>query len=184
MKCLTKAAITLILTASASLTITAPANAASRQIGVPAEAQTYSLWCWAASSRMVSRYLGGSSASQCQFVKWGKRTSSCPNVTGDFGTDVSSALLSAGIYSPGNVSWSAISFNTIKGQIDSNKPVLIRWQWSSGGGHMLVVKGYNTSGSTVTYIDPGNGSVSTRSYSWMKSASGHTWTHSRYNISR
>ena len=39
MKCLTKAAITLILTASASLTIVTPASAVSRQIGVPAEAK-------------------------------------------------------------------------------------------------------------------------------------------------
>lgn len=50
---------------------------------------------------------------------------------------------------------------------------------------MLVIKGYNTSGSTITYIDPwAGGTVSTQPYSWMKSGGGHTWTHSRYNIAR
>ena len=182
MKKLSRITIGMIVSILAMFAVSTPAYASSRSIDVPVERQQQSNWCWAASARMTARYLGGSSASQCQYVKWGLNSGSCPNVTGDFGTTTSAALIGAGIYSPGSVSWSAISYGSLQSQINSNKPVIIRWGWSSGGGHALVIKGYNTAGTKVTYIDPGNGSIHTQPYSWMKSGGGYTWTHTRYNI--
>lgn len=161
---------------------TIPAQASTKTLGLMREVQAMSSWCWATSAKMVARYLGGTNATQCQYVKWGKASSQCLNVSGDFGLDLSRALMGAGIRGVGTTS-GPISFNSIKSQIDARKPIIIRWEWNSGGGHMIAINVYNTTGSTVTYVDPLDGENHTRPYSWIKNGSNHTWTHSRYNIS-
>jgi hypothetical protein len=47
---------------------------------------------------------------------------------------------------------------------------------------MLVINGYDTSGSLISYIDPLQSSFQSASHSWLLSGSNHTWTHSRYQI--
>lgn len=132
------------------------------------------------------RISGGSNSSQCQYVKWGKNSSSCANVTGDLSTDVRRALSSAGIRNTGSMINSAASTATISGQINNSKPLMVRWGWDSGGGHMLVIRGYTSDPGylVVSYIDPLQSYYSSGTYDWMKSGSGHTWTHTRYGFSR
>ena len=56
---------------------------------------------------------------------------------------------------------------------------MVRWGWDSGGGHMLVIRGYTSDPGylVVSYIDPLQSYYSSGTYDWMKSGSGHTWTH-------
>lgn len=124
-----------------SLSCVTTASASSVYLSVPIYVQEQSNWCWAATSKSVSVYLGGSNSSQCQYVKWGKNSSSCANVTGDLSTDVRRALSSAGIRNTGSMINSAASTATISGQINNSKPLMVRWGWDSGGGHMLVIRG-------------------------------------------
>ena len=74
----------------------------------------------------------------------------------------------------------------IKDQINNDKPMLIRWGWDGGGGHMLVIRGYEEtfSGLLVSYIDPLKNSYQMKSYSWMQRYDNHTWTHTRYGMRR
>lgn len=162
------------------------AHATPLYLSVPIYRQEQGLWCWAATAKSVAVFLGGSKASQCQYVKWGKATSTCANVTGSFTTDVTRALKSAGITKTGTVMSKAVDSAIVAQQITNRKPVLIRWGWSNGSGHNLVIRGYTSDPGymVVSYIDPGNNAYRSGTYSWMKKASGHTWTHTRYDMSK
>jgi hypothetical protein len=72
----------------------------------------------------------------------------------------------------------ALSQATLTNQINSFRPVGIRWGWDTGGGHILAVKG--VAGNTVYLMDPWNGDIEISSYNWVvRSVSdGHTWTDS------
>ncbi|GEM_PF-3719562 len=48
---------------------------------------------------------------------------------------------------------------------------------------MLVITGFDTSGTKVTYIDPATAASYTVSYSMLVSNGTHTWTHSLYKTS-
>lgn len=96
------------------------------------------------------------------------------------------ALSSAGIRNTGSMINSAASTAIVSGQINNSKPLMVRWGWDSGGGHMLVIRGYTSDPGylVVSYIDPLQSYYNSGTYDWMKSGSGHTWTHTRYGFSR
>lgn len=159
------------------------ASAASRYNSAPVYVQEQSNWCWAATTKSVVQYYRGVSATQCKIVQWGKGTATCANVTGYFGLDVSRALTNSGISGIGSTT-GVLSFDTVRGEIDSSRVALIRWGWDDGSGHMLLLRGYNTSGSIVGYINPLNSSYQSASYSWLVNGGTphHVWTDSRYQI--
>ncbi|WP_244666921.1 papain-like cysteine protease family protein [Myceligenerans indicum] len=177
---------TLLLSLALTLTIVGGtvtvAEAANRSLAATIYVQEKSNWCWAATSKTVVKRTTGNTPSQCTLVKRGKNSSTCPNVTGTFGQNVSYALADSGVSNIGTVSLGALTYSAFRGEIDSSRLVMIRWGWSSGGGHMLVLKGYNTDGSKIIYINPLNDVYKVNSYSWMKSTSSHTWSHSRTSI--
>ena len=59
-------------------------------------------------------------------------------------------------------------------------------QESRGFNHGSVKRGYTSDPGylVVSYIDPLQSYYSSGTYDWMKSGSGHTWTHTRYGFSR
>ncbi|PUB30223.1 hypothetical protein C8K30_102605 [Promicromonospora sp. AC04] len=59
---------------------------------------------------------------------------------------------------------------------------MIRWGWTSGGGHMLVLRGYNTSGNLINYVNPLESTYQVKSIASLQSGSNYTWTHSRTGI--
>jgi hypothetical protein len=159
------------------------ASAASRNNAAPVYVQEQSNWCWAATSKSTVQFYRGVSATQCQMVKWGKASSSCDDVTGYFGADVSRTLLKAGLSGIGTTT-GPMTFAAVRGEIDSGRVVMIRWGWSAGGGHMLVLRGYDTTGSKLSYINPLQSAYQSASHSWMQQYGTHTWTDSRYEILR
>lgn len=173
-------ALALILV-GAGITV---ASAASRNNGANIYIQERSNWCWAAASRTIVRAETGDTSppSQCQLVKWGKNSSECGNVTGTFGSNVSRALLQGDVLSPGTVTSGSRTFSQVRSEIDANRLVMIRWGWTSGGGHMLVLRGYNTSGSMINYVNPLKDTYQVKSHSALRSGSNYTWTHSRTGI--
>ena len=60
----------------------------SKSLGVKNYSQEKSNWCWATGAQILSKYLGDGYHYQCTFVKKGKKTDSCANVTGGFYGDM------------------------------------------------------------------------------------------------
>jgi hypothetical protein len=158
------------------------AQAASKYVSSPVVVQEQSNWCWVAAGKSLASYHVGSTASQCTMYKWGKGGSTCPNNTGTLG-NVYSILISAGLTNPGTQSSGQRSYANLQGDLNVNRPAVIRWGWNSTGGstgHMVVIRGYNTSGSTVSFMNPLNSIYQSNTYAWLQSGGGHTWTHTLY----
>jgi len=96
---------------------------------------------------------------------------------------VARALSNGGVGDVGSSDSGALSYSAVQGQVKANRLVMIRWGWTSGGGHMLVLRGYNTSGSQVSYVNPLLSGYQSDAYTFMVKSSRHTWANSRYNIS-
>lgn len=74
----------------------------------------------------------------------------------------------------------ASSWNSVVSDINANKPFVIRFGWTSGGGHIMVGTGYElwNGDSYVTYMNPWPGEGDSEGlYDWMVSANDHQWTH-------
>lgn len=159
--------------------------AASRYLDVSAQAQQQDNWCWAATGNSVADYHGYGQYSQNQFCNMAfgySLDNDCPNDQATLAND-RRAFRTIGI-SGGSYLSSTISFSTLTSEISANRPVMTRIGWSSGGGHMMVLTGYDTSGSTVQYYDPwpDNSRWNTSTYSWYVSNSSFDWTHTLYQI--
>lgn len=161
------------------------AHAVSALLGLTVYVQEQSNWCWVATSKSVVRWETGLTPTQCSVYKWGKGGTTCPNNTGNFG-NVSSIFVEAGM-NPGVQKTGAVSYSEIQDQISRlGHPVMARWGWVSTGnvsGHMLVITAFNTTGSTVTYIDPLRSTQVTTTYAKFVGDGVHTWTHSLYKMS-
>jgi hypothetical protein len=157
------------------------AQAASYRTSSTLFLQEQSQWCWAAATKTVVKHNGAGTESQCQLVKWGFNSSTCPNKPGT-AANVASAMIRAGQRSTGRIDGYAITYAQVQSDIHLDRQIMFRWGWSDGSGHMLVMVGYNTPGSQITFIDPTQSSYQTNSYNWIKSASGHTWTNTRWQI--
>ncbi|MDD4604569.1 MAG: T9SS type A sorting domain-containing protein [Bacteroidales bacterium] len=71
---------------------------------------------------------------------------------------------------------SALSKAVVTNEVTSNRPFIIRWGWTTGGGHFLV--GHGLVGDNLYYMNPWYGEgLKIATYSWVVSAPDHTWTH-------
>lgn len=162
----------------------------SAMVNVPITAQEQSNWCWAASGKMCMNYIHpASNITECDEAnKEFSQTTCCANGS-------SSQCNNGGWPQPdkygftfNTTSNAPLTFAEIQGQIScSAKPFAFSWHWSGGGGHMMVVVGYNTVDSVnyVTVNDPlpvGVGSQWTNTYDYYVAATGHTHWNDYYNI--
>jgi PKD repeat protein len=155
-------------------------------LSVPEIAQEHSQWCWVGSSQAVLAYYNSTNyPTQCEIANWAWGFNDC---CGDPVFDSNSACNQAN-YMWGNGSLQAILTNwgvnshvvqsflaedTARSELDAGRPFVIFFAWTDGGGHFLDGRGI--SGDYLYYMDPwpGNGyTIST--YSWVVSASDHTW---------
>jgi hypothetical protein len=158
------------------------AQAASKYVSSPIIVQEKSNWCWVAAGKSLASYHAGSNPTQCTAYKWAKGGSTCPNNTGTLG-NVYSILVTAGLTNPGTVSATSRTYADLQSDLNVYRPAVARWGWDSTGGvtgHMVVIRGYNTSGSTVSYMNPLLSSYQSSTYTWMKAGGGHTWTDTLY----
>lgn len=184
----------------AALLLAIPAAMAQwRTLSVPLVTQEHSQWCWSASSKAVLNYYA-KTPSQCQIVNWAYGLNyACGNTTFNwnsyanqpnsmYGTSgsVQNILNAWGVsnsaYSVAS-SWASVVYD-----INANRPFVIRYGWTNGGGHIMVGRGYETyNGVNYVYIMnpwPGEGQT-WRTYSSAVYAADHRWTHTqRMNISR
>ncbi|MDH6134419.1 hypothetical protein P3T37_003822 [Kitasatospora sp. MAA4] len=144
-------------------------------------------WCWAASGLAIAKFqgYGSTQADFCQRAAKYDKSLSCDNKPATLG-NMASAWSDLGMTHPGYGLSRAASFAEITSEVKASRPVAVRIGWTTGGGHMNVVFGFNTSNKTIAVADPWPG---TTTYTWWKyddyvSNKAFKWTHSGLGISK
>ncbi|MFE6868445.1 papain-like cysteine protease family protein [Kitasatospora sp. NPDC057692] len=156
----------------------------SRKLNITMQQQQQTNWCWAASGNTIATWYGYD-YSQNQFCNaaFGRSTNSgCPNSQATLG-DVQNALSRIGI-NPGSYVTGYLRYATVQTEVNADRPVETRIQWSSGGGHMHVLYGYDTASNWVYWGDPwpSNYRYNWADYNYYVSNGTFSWTHSLYRI--
>ena len=172
---------------------TATVRVSAQVLNVSKVMQTQNQWCWAGVSVCVLEYYG-KSVTQCQVAEYTRTVEQFPDVS--FGTlncctnpascnnwnynwggpgSIEDILLHFASI-PDNTISSSISLSEITASIQANRPFIIRWALTAGGGHFVV--GHGISGENIYYMNPWPGEgKKIATYAWLQSASDHTWTH-------
>ncbi|MEU9337244.1 papain-like cysteine protease family protein [Streptomyces sp. NPDC048290] len=170
-------------TRAAGATDVTPALAAKR-LNITMQAQLQTNWCWAAGGNTIAAYFGRN-YSQNQFCNAAfnrSQNTQCPNNQATLG-NVQTGLSWTGVR-PGSYINNWLRYPAIQTDIDQNRPIETRIQWSSGGGHMHVIYGYDTADSWVYWADPWPSSsrYNWGSHAWYVNNNSFSWTHSLYRI--
>ncbi|MEU5162843.1 papain-like cysteine protease family protein [Streptomyces sp. NPDC020875] len=161
-----------------------PGALAVKRLNITMQAQEKTNWCWAAAGNTIASYYGRN-YSQNQFCNAAfnrQQNTQCPNNQATLGT-VQTGLRWAGI-SPGSYIGDWLRYTAVQTEINSNRPIETRIQWSSGGGHMHVIYGYDTANNWVYWADPWPSSsrYNWASHAWYVNNGSFSWTHSLYRI--
>ncbi|MFI9064769.1 papain-like cysteine protease family protein [Streptomyces sp. NPDC053429] len=154
------------------------------RLDITMQAQQKTNWCWAASGNTIATWFGRN-YSQNQFCNAAfnrQQGTECPNNQATLG-NVQTALRWAGISSGSYVTgW--LQYSTVQSEINADRPIETRIQWSNGGGHMHVLYGYDTASSWVYWGDPwpSNNRYNWAFHAWYVDNSTFSWTHSLYRI--
>ncbi|MFA5405051.1 MAG: C39 family peptidase [Ignavibacteria bacterium] len=165
----------------------------SQYLRVPQVFQEQDQWCWAGSSACVLKYYG-KNISQCTIAEYTRTVSTWHNFGSvncctdpsqgcnywnyNWGTSgsIQDILQHWGVQNSG-VS-NALSTTQIQTELNSQRPFIFRWGWTTGGGHFLIGHGYISSTSQMYYMDPWfNEGLHIATYSWIVSNADHSWTH-------
>jgi Papain-like cysteine protease AvrRpt2 len=157
---------------------------------VAVNAQETSMWCWAASGQMSMGYFG-TSVQQCDEAnKRFGRTDCCNNpVPGDCVTGGWTEFDKYG-FTASNTTDAPLSWGQVQDQIYcQKKPFEFTWHWTSGGGHMMVARGYvSLNGTNYIYrnnpLPVGVGTADIIPYDNYVSGSDHTHWDDYYNITK
>ncbi|MEU7136595.1 papain-like cysteine protease family protein [Streptomyces sp. NPDC046261] len=180
-------ASTLTLAVSGVFTAAAgTAQAESAYDDITMYKQEKSQWCWAASGLTIAKYQGYGST-QTDFCNRAAKHDpylSCDNQPATL-QDMAYAWGDLGMSHTGTGLSRAASFSEVHTDVNAARPLGARIGWNSGGGHMNVVYGYDTSNNTIGVADPW---PDTNTYTWWNyndyvSNSSFKWTHSRIGIS-
>ena len=157
-------------------------------LNVPLIKQEQTEWCWAACADMVSDFYGNAAVCQCEFANWLFGLSDCCSVPSSSlcnrpaeVTDVCGVYNAFGVQcasSSGTISLAALQY-----EIDQGRPIEAGLAWTGGGGHAVLVYGYDDHGKVHVH-DPMYGQVAIP-YTDLVSAYGHGswfWTFTNLRI--
>ncbi|MEV7771712.1 papain-like cysteine protease family protein [Kitasatospora sp. NPDC086791] len=155
-----------------------------KKLNITMQQQQQTNWCWAASGNTIATWFGyGYSQNQFCNAAFGRAAdSSCPNSQATL-ADVQNGLDRIGI-NPGSYVTGYLRYGTVQAEVDADRPVETRIQWSSGGGHMHVLYGYDTGNDWVYWGDPwpSNYRYNWADYWYYVDNDTFSWTHSLYRI--
>lgn len=182
-KCIGTFSLTVALlfsTSLASFAGVAPAfTTIQKSLNITSCVQEQSNWCWAATTQCTAKFIKGTNPSQTSIVT-GIFGSPAPNSTVTLAQD-NTSLVNCGLHA--TTYPASVSFSTIVGNIDSNRPMKSGILWTDGGGHFLTIYGYWTDQTsyTVSYMNPANGGFNTVSYDYLVSNPAYHWSVTEYN---
>ena len=156
-----------------------PAYATAKYLStvVPVK-QAKSNWCWAASGEMVEKHFSGT-LSQWANVDYIYPGENYPNKAASiYQTDQAIDHFQR-VGENGNITLNPLSFTAVKYQTNENGPIVTFWAWYSGGGHVVVCRGYDdASPGYVYWVDPGDGYGHKNTFSWFDNDGSHDWIYS------
>lgn len=162
----------------------------AKSLLIPLIPQKQPQWCWAACIQMVLKYFDSSTTiDQCDLSNWLFGVQGCcslpsaslcnrpcliSDVSRVYGQYSISSTLSNGI----------ISISALQSEINADRPVEIALAWLGGGGHLVLVVGWEpggTEGPLLKINDPSKGQIISTYYSDLLNAFGfgtwvRTWT--------
>lgn len=154
-------------------------------LNVSMQKQVQDQWCWDASGLTIAKYWGYNQYSQDDFCRLAAQNGglSCDNQPATL-DDMANAWAGMGFSHTGNGLSRNASFSETGNEISGGRPFAARIGWTSGGGHMNVIYGYDRSSNTIAVGDPW---PSTQTYTWWNyndyvNNSSFQWTHSRIGI--
>lgn len=165
----------------------------SQVLSVSQITQEQNQWCWAGASACILDYYC-TPTSQCSIAEYTRTVEQFPDIS--FGS--TNCCTSPASCNNWNYNWgglgsiqdillhfanisnygvgSSLTQSTITTEIQNNRVFVIRWGWTTGGGHFIV--GHGLIGNNLYYMDPWYGEgLKIADYSWVCSGSNHTWTH-------
>ncbi len=162
-----------------------PALAAPLDFTMHAQQKTN--WCWAAAGVSIAGH-HGHPVTQNQFCALSKNlgsTGDCPNNQANL-AEVQRGFSRLGFRNAGTYVHDHLTYSAIQGQLNANRPVETRIGWKSGGGHMHVLYGFDSSKSWVYWGDPWPSSYryNWATYSYYVNNSSFAWTHTLTGIQR
>jgi len=159
--------------------------------------QQYDQWCWAGCSKTILDYYGFSNIQQCDIAEYVRTTATfhnfgsvncCTNpnlgcnywnYNWGYSGSIQDILINFGNIQ--NTGSGALTQAQIVTEITNNRLFVIRWGWSTGGGHFIV--GHGISGNNVYFMNPWFGEgLHIGTYNFVKngvdttSPATHTWT--------
>jgi type IX secretion system substrate protein/peptidase C39-like protein len=164
----------------------------SQVLNVPEVIQEQNQWCWSGVSKCILDYYGYPQQ-QCDIAEYARTVITWTS----FGTQNCCVNPNAGC-NYWNYNWGAagsiqdilvhfgniqnygvggtLSLSQVNSEISSNHPFVVRWGWTSGGGHFVV--GHGVNGNDVYYMNPWFGEgLHISTYSWLVNDGNHSWTH-------
>jgi hypothetical protein len=183
-----RAFLIVIGTLAASIAIEAAGQ--SRRLQLPVVQQEHSQWCWSADASAVLKYRGVK-ASQCALANWvDSVTYACGSYPFYWNDTANEPNYLAGTTGIGGILWSwarrtsryfaaPLTYAATRSSIDAGNPVVILWSWAGGGGHFIVIDGYDDHASMLYFMNPWPGEgAGYGDYGWVRSGTGDMGTHS------
>ncbi len=165
-----------------------PGPSKRRQLTFTIQHQQQTNWCWAAVAVSVSLYYNSASGwTQCSLANAELgQTTCCAN--GSTAQCNQPWYLDRALTRTANLSsWvsGSVGLSTVEQEVDAARLVGVRIGWSGGGGHFVVIEGYQENGAGYVYIeDPWYG-ASYVGYDTLRTAyqGSGSWTHTYYTRS-
>ncbi|MBT2382960.1 C39 family peptidase [Streptomyces sp. ISL-11] len=160
--------------------------AGQKLLNIGMQKQVRDQWCWDASGLTIANYWGYTNDNQydfCRLAAQGNSGLDCNNRPATLG-DMANALHNMGFRNSGTDLYRSASFGETQNEVANGRPFAVRIGWTSGGGHMNVVYGYDSGSNMVAVGDPW---PSTQTYTWWNYSTyagnnSFRWTHTRIGI--
>ena len=188
------AAATYLIASAAACALPQITRADSERLDVPLVQQTHSEWCWSADASAVLRYRGVTT-SQCRIANWVDSIDyACGAYPFYWNDRANSANYLGGTTGIEGILWwlgrrasryynSPLSYGSTRSAIQRGNPVVALWSWPGGGGHFIVIDGFDDASHTLYFMNPWPGEgVGYGDYDWVKNGAGdiglHSWVES------
>ena len=133
-------------------------------LGVPLFLQQQSEWCWAACTAMIAAFFNKPTVKQCELANFLQQQTTCCDNPGSSACNqpcqnqnIMRVYGHIGI--GGHAPDLPLFVDTLANEIIAGRPVEVGFLWDSGGGHVVLVYGYNFEG-VFAVRDPWRGTLS------------------------